>query len=397
MTSPTVLTILCTYVVLMFGYASTTRFCFYGGTNSCQFTCHCKNNQKCVTDGVDSGSCLSGVCADGWSGAGCQAGNIALGGSVSTRRGSHMEEVMDEYSTATCGTFVRSNGGIYLDLDLKSTSVIFALYLRYENIVPNVILSVGDSENMNNALVVEGQENITGRLSEIELNEPVIGRYIRVEYLVLGNGIRVCDLIVHGYKYYNCVKHEGDYRYGPACTQRCHCKGPCHVITGYCDTCLPGYVRMNGRCTSHCPWGYWGPDCERQCNCGVTCEVPCDRDDGSCTYILPRYIFNALLIVGSIWFFLYVLGYSQPIQEEPTSHRNHSWPPKRTESEEQHDAPEDHSSQQPEAAEPEEKHDAHEERSGHLPEDLAWLFFHRGPNGTTLLRCRVNNTQEPIN
>ncbi|XP_022307425.2 uncharacterized protein LOC111113432 [Crassostrea virginica] len=67
--------------------------------------------------------------------------------------------------------------------------------------------------------------------------------------------------------------------YGYDCSIPCpeHCLSSCHIETGACLGCAPGY--LGHRCESDCPYGYFGQNCAMVCN--STC-TGCDNVNGVC-------------------------------------------------------------------------------------------------------------------
>nr|XP_022304858.1 uncharacterized protein LOC111111943 isoform X3 [Crassostrea virginica]XP_022304859.1 uncharacterized protein LOC111111943 isoform X3 [Crassostrea virginica] len=68
--------------------------------------------------------------------------------------------------------------------------------------------------------------------------------------------------------------------YGFNCNIRCppHCLTDCHIETGNCQGCQPGY--QGDRCESECRKGYHGSNCTLQCN--DNCDG-CDNVNGVCS------------------------------------------------------------------------------------------------------------------
>ncbi|XP_052793487.1 scavenger receptor class F member 2-like isoform X2 [Mya arenaria] len=69
--------------------------------------------------------------------------------------------------------------------------------------------------------------------------------------------------------------------FGDKCLRRCHCKGPCDVLSGNCNECDPGWYPPT--CETACSQGYYGQNCSEECS--YNCENNnCNSQNGSCMH-----------------------------------------------------------------------------------------------------------------
>nr|XP_022308872.1 uncharacterized protein LOC111114722 isoform X2 [Crassostrea virginica] len=92
-----------------------------------------------------------------------------------------------------------------------------------------------------------------------------------------------CQGCEPGYEGHNCEKECTNGTYGNGCQQRCgHCKDlkQCHHVNGTClDGCGPGYE--GEFCSLDCSKGYFGAECKEQCGHCINLSQ-CHHIDGKC-------------------------------------------------------------------------------------------------------------------
>ena len=273
------------YSVLAF----VSPFCFYGGTDSCQFQCHCRDDEACIAEGENSGSCPESCGHTGsfkWSGLGCQTGNVALfktarqtGKGVRTADyavdGITSGTILDE---AGCSLPEQDRHGLWWEVDLGDVYVISAIHLypgQYVHILSGLEIFV-QLEDLSFLLCgITGSSS--GDIKFIYCPPGTKGLRVKImfdlEHLILDQ-MFFCEVSVQGYEYIECEVHNNEYRYGPACLQICHCQTQCDYITGECPRlCTDGYRKDNDEvCSENCS-GYFGETCDILCNCKSPCEV----------------------------------------------------------------------------------------------------------------------------
>ena len=289
-------------VLLLTGRAD--PYTFTGGTDNGSFTCHCEPNVQCDDE---TGECPGGGCGTSgtlyWHSTGCQYGNVALwrGTADQTGDGDHEadrcidEDTNRDITQGSCCNPRRAGGELSWTVDLGGTFIIDGVRIYYtadddvyRDTVRGMEVYVSASRTPTDA---ELGGVLSGSSSTVYCSHGtyMIGRYVTMRQPNVTIGEMVfCEVWVHGYEYYPCGFYDGDYRWGKACLENCHCERQCHVITGACDgDCTAGWRKSNriwcqGCCDQSCRPGSWGVNCDSDCHCENSCDVITGVCDGDC-------------------------------------------------------------------------------------------------------------------
>ena len=287
-------------VLLLTGRAA--PYTFTGGTENGSFTCHCEPDVQCDDD---TGVCPEGARCDRsgtlhWRYRACQYGNVALwrGTADQTGDGDHEADRCidgDDNSDITQGSCCnprRAGGELSWTVDLRGTFFIGYIYIYYtaDDVYKNTVrgvevyLSASRTPTEEELCGVQGGSfnSFTKKICPHK-----IGRYVTIRQPnVTIEEMMFCEVRVFGYEYYSCGFYDGDYRWGKACLENCHCEHQCDVITGDCDgDCTAGWRKIYDRCRKSCDPGSWGVNCESDCQqgCVNSCDVITGACDGDCT------------------------------------------------------------------------------------------------------------------
>ncbi|XP_052249821.1 multiple epidermal growth factor-like domains protein 10 [Dreissena polymorpha] len=107
----------------------------------------------------------------------------------------------------------------------------------------------------------------------VHFDQPRVARFITVNHPSNYPVITLCEVYIDaGYCPHN--------KFGDKCSRTCHCTQTCDDLTGYCNTCSPGW--MSATCEQACPNGKYGINCLM--NCSKQCRKPgvCLNSNGSC-------------------------------------------------------------------------------------------------------------------
>ena len=289
-------------VLLLTGTAA--LYTFTGGTDRRgSFACHCSPDVQCDDD---TGACPGWECAVSgsfsWGNIACQTGNVAqLGGrSDQTGGGANIGALLcidgntnNAITSGSCCNPARIGGELSWSIDLGRGFVISYVTIyttagTYRDTIRGVHVYVSASRTPTDSELC-GVQSGSIQSSTIVRCATMIGRYVTIRQPDVSMvHMMFCEVEVQGYQYHSCGFHDGDYRYGPACVQNCHCQHQCDVITGVCHgVCSSGWRKVNGACARTCSSGFWGVNCESDCHCashnracdGVTgaCDADCDR------------------------------------------------------------------------------------------------------------------------
>ena len=280
-------------VLLLTGRAD--PYTFTGGTENGSFTCHCEPDVQCDDE---TGECPGSARCDRagscrWRSTACQYGNVAQARGTADQTGDGDHEAdrcidgdKNNYITqGSCCNPRRANGELSWTADLGGTFAIDNVYIWtadddvYKNTVRGVEVYVSASRTPTDT---ELCGVVSGSTSSVQCFYK-IGRYVTIRQPdVTIEEMVFCEVYVIGHQYELCGFYDGDYRWGPACLENCHCEHQCDVITGVCDgDCTAGWRKdRDGRCTESCTPGFWGVNCESNCQQG--CENSCDVISGAC-------------------------------------------------------------------------------------------------------------------
>ena len=236
------------------GYAR----CFYGGTNNCQITCHCEHDAQCTLK--------RGVCPTGCrnqtefpcSGEGCQWANVALG-MFTQQSGTSGQNAKFAVDGGTNGMDPDTISNptrmieLYWRVDLSFFHVVSYVRIyavldesgRYSISGVNVFVS-GSGTRLTHELCGSQSGEVMTAVT-ITCAEFMRGRYVTIEQMnAANNEMMFAEVEVHGYRFWRCNrKHGGDYRWGPACLNRCEqCAEQCNRITGACARCITGWEQV---------------------------------------------------------------------------------------------------------------------------------------------------------
>ena len=265
-------------------------YTFTGGTENGSFICHCWEDVQCDHD---TGACPLDRCYIGWNSPACQYAFLAQTGSTAVQTGdsSHVagrcidNDTNRDITQGSCCNPRRTNGELSWSVDLGGTFAIKSIIIAthdgdvYSDTVRGVEVYLSASRNSTDAELCGVQRGYFYRIFAIYCHW-VVSRYVTIRQPnVTIEEMVFCEIYVEGYEYYPCGFYDGDYRYGPACLENCHCKHQCDVITGVCDgDCAAGWKKnYKGVCLEACSPAFCGENCEY--NCDVITGV---YDDG-CT------------------------------------------------------------------------------------------------------------------
>ena len=279
------------FICLIFDFAYSS--CFYGGTESCQFQCHCSNGEACISDGKNSGKCPD-YCGNSehfpWSGLGCQIGNVALHKYArQTGNAVRVAEYAVDGSTSgllinenECSNPREDNQGLWWEVDLYDEYVISAVHIYASSFIPiisGIVVHILKQDRTQLYCGTTGSSE-NDEVTFVHCSTDIKGKYVRISYnpKILSH-MYFCEVSVQGYKHVECEIYKKEYRYGPACLLFCHCQTQCDYITGKCPgMCMDGYRKDKDEiCNDNCS-GYWGEQCKIPCNC----KSPCNVDFGVC-------------------------------------------------------------------------------------------------------------------
>ena len=233
--------------------------CFYGGTTSCQFTCHCDNDDQCTREGDESGKCTNGCGVNSewaWQGDVCQIGNVALGNTARLHRplqsGRDAGLAVDgDISPSTYSHAVRDGVRLYWYVDLSSVHainvvMIYTVNSALRSTVSGVDVFVSENINPTDSDLCGTQTGSIQSVITITCRVAMLGRYVRIkqQHNIITE-MAFSEVAVIGYEYVECGEHDDDYRYGPGCLHHCNCQSQCHQITGRCQTCRPGWTKVD--------------------------------------------------------------------------------------------------------------------------------------------------------
>ena len=284
-------------VLLLTGRAD--PYTFTGGTENGTFTCHCEPDVQCDDD---TGACPNYWCGGWWditAGEHCQYGNVALvrGTADQTGDGDHEADrcingnTNSDVTRGSCCNPRRANGELSWTLDLGGTFDIYVVH----------IWTAADDVYIDTTRIVKVYLSASRTPTDVELcgvmredfNDRTsaycskIGRYVTIRQPnVTIEEMMLCEVVVYGQEIYPCGFYDGDYRWGAACVENCHCEHQCNIITGVCEgDCTAGWRKMHGRCEESCDPGSWGVNCESDCQqgCENSCDVITGFCDGDCT------------------------------------------------------------------------------------------------------------------
>ncbi|WAQ98764.1 SREC-like protein [Mya arenaria] len=106
----------------------------------------------------------------------------------------------------------------------------------------------------------------------VRLDPPRIAQYINIKKEDTIDVMTICEVEVFES---NC---EMGY-FGDKCLRRCHCKGPCDVLSGNCNECDPGWYPPT--CETACEDGTYGTNCNMKCGDCFPNKI-CDKLSGIC-------------------------------------------------------------------------------------------------------------------
>ena len=295
------------YILLLYCLVtlqSQTSLCqdrFPGTTDNVDaFPCHCRTGSQCIQDrGMSSGDC---ECDDQfnpmpWSGPGCQIGNVARA-KVATQSGSQ-----SAYPAAKA-----VDGGINRDRDGGECSLAFPMtppqdhaYWSVDLGLNYVIRKITIITEMNNMEESHELQVMFARSPDFNTEQTIcsmedsdasdekisvrcgreIGRYVHISKREAGLPLNLCEVIVDGYFWHECMAYNNEFYYGPGCLVKCHCNQQCNSVDGHCPgNCTAGY--RGDDCQQECPDDHWGYQCSTPCNCQSSCDLVSGICDGKC-------------------------------------------------------------------------------------------------------------------
>ena len=268
-----------------------------GGTEGGSFTCHCDPDVQC--DG-ETGACPGGMCDTSgyyhWRGAACQRGNVALvrGRADQTGDGDYEADrcIDGEWFSSNitrryCCNPRRADGELSWTVDLGGIFAVWSVWIYraandvYRDSIRGVEVYLSASRTPTDDELCRDQS-----IYSFAIIAPInnrIGRYVTIRQPnVTIEEMMFCEVNVIGYEYYPCGFYDGDYRWGMACVENCHCEHQCDVITGVCGgECTAGWRKgYSRRCNESCDPGFGDVYCE-SCRCLDVSEV-CDVTTGHC-------------------------------------------------------------------------------------------------------------------
>ena len=284
-------------VIVLLLTSGASPYTFTGGTGRGSFTCHCSPDVQCDDD---NGACPGDVCgASGsfaWGNIACQHGNVALLGGTADQTGSagHVAgrcingDINNVMTQGSCCNPRRSSGDLSWTVDLRGTFVISYVTIytaaagNDRQSIRGVQVYVSSSRTPTDNELCGVQSGSFPGSTSVRC-ATMVGRYVTIRNPDMSMVEMVfCEVQVQGYQFHSCGFYDGDYRYGPGCTQNCHCDRQCDAITGDCDSdCTSGWRKVNGACALTCTSGFWGVNCESNCHCASHNRV-CEGVDGAC-------------------------------------------------------------------------------------------------------------------
>ena len=278
-------------------------FCFFHLiiTSSCQFQCHCADDNECMSEGfLESGRCLSGcktiegedgvTIGEHWSGPGCQVGNIVQQSTLECY--DHGQPDHNLIQNILVDGFINKGGCFHtnytnIKVRFNFPVVIFNISLALEN--------RAHSRNKFKLSITNPYKHIQSDDFHTMISIQPVDVSSENLYIV-GDEVYVCELIINGYQYTECEPYKDEFYYGPGCLLKCkNCAEQCHMISGECSTCTS---TTTGPGCDTCISGFWGEGCDKECHCknescsGATGECPltgCAHGYGgdACDYLLP--------------------------------------------------------------------------------------------------------------
>ena len=286
-------------VLLLTGRAA--PYTFTGGTEVGSFTCHCEPDVQCDDE---TGACPTDGCGRSgsfsWYGTACQRGNVALvrGTADQTGDGDHEADacidgnwIRNNIAQGSCCNPRRSSGELSWTVNLGGTFAVNYVYIYraagdvYGDSIRGVKVYLSTSRTPTYDELCGDQRTYSSFISAWCHSK--LGRYVTVRQPNMTIEEMVfCEIRVKGYEYYPCGFYDGDYRWGLACLENCHCEHQCDIFTGTCDgDCTAGNSkenRLNNRCLLSCDPGFWGLNCESECHCDQQCDNIYGYCDGNC-------------------------------------------------------------------------------------------------------------------
>ena len=259
----------------------TTSSCFYGTTSSCQFQCHCADdNNACVSErSLESGSCSSGcksidgesgiTIGDKWNGPGCQVGNIVNKSTIECigceSENNVVATSLVDGSIEQSSCFLTDTPKIRVKFDIPVEIYNISLVIKRGR----VFHTRGHFFTLNSIYVRTSFDH-----------SPLIpGPFISItaiDLAIYGEQFYLCELIINGYQYTECEVYKDEFYYGPGCLLKCtNCAVQCD-INGQCAKCTSTFV---GPECKKCISGHWGEKCDKVCHCK---NESCSDETGEC-------------------------------------------------------------------------------------------------------------------
>ena len=228
------------YTILLFLIYNMTfasKICFHG---TCDFTCHCDDQSLC-RDNVTC-DCDKRFTGARWSGGGCQIGNVVFGKNSTLNyaktnyRGTNVasncndgNRSSDDENNTCCS--VQAREGSSWTVDLGGTFVLKNVYVYKSKTNLDLLNRLGIYARLPSGSYEEcGTTGTSNEHPKSVYCSNKLATEVKLDKTIYEE-LQMCEVVVIGYEYKECVTLNGEYYYGPGCFAECHCAEQCDRIS----------------------------------------------------------------------------------------------------------------------------------------------------------------------